>query len=255
MAERNLLVFLRFDGRRLHGWQVQKNAPTAMSVFQEALEGVLGEQVQVKGCSRTDAGVHAARYGVSFRTNRAIPCQGLVRALNGALPPEMAALSCREVPLDFHARYAARGKRYLYRILNSEIPDPFLEGLAYRVSRPLDVEKMHRAAQAFPGTRDWSAFRNRGGADRDPVRTIFSAGVERRGDLIVFSVEGDGFLYNMVRIMAGTLIEIGRGTLSGDSLPRIISGGDREAAGFTAPACGLILDDVFYDLPERGEKL
>ena len=249
MNERNLLVILRYDGRAFHGWQVQQNAVTAMETFQTALEGILQEHVDVKGCSRTDAGVHAARYGVSFKTSCAIPCAGLVRALGAALPPAMSALACHEVPADFHARYSAKGKRYRYRILNSAIRDPFLEGFVYRVAPPLDAAAMNEAAQAFVGTHDWSSFCNAGGAVRDPVRTVFSAAVTRENDLVAFSVEGDGFLYHMVRIMAGTLIDLDRGVLPRGSLPDIIAARERSRAGFTAPAEGLMLEDVFYDLP------
>ncbi len=250
MTDRNLLVILRYDGRAFHGWQVQQNAVTAMETFQTALEGILQERVDVKGCSRTDAGVHAARYGVSFHTACAISCEGLVRALGAALPPAMSALACYEVPADFHARYSAKGKRYRYRILNSAIRDPFLEGFVYRVPTPLDASAMNEAAQAFAGRHDWSSFCNAGGAVRDPVRTVFSAAVTRKDDLVTFTVEGDGFLYNMVRIMAGTLIDLDRGTLPRGSLPAIIAARDRSRAGFTAPAEGLMLDDVFYDLPD-----
>lgn len=255
MPIRNLLVFLRYDGRAFHGWQVQQNAATAMETFQRALEGILREHVELKGCSRTDAGVHARRYGVSFRTACAIPCEGLVRALNAALPNAMAALSCREVPADFHARYSARGKRYVYRILNSEIRDPFLEGFVYRLAAPLDAAAMDAAAQAYVGTHDFSSFCNAGGGVRDPVRTMFSAAVTRSGALVTFAVEGNGFLYHMVRIMAGTLIDLERGVLPRGSLPEIIAARDRSRAGFTAPAAGLLLDDVFYDLPKGGDAL
>ena len=253
MKDRNLLVTLRYDGRAFHGWQVQKNAPTAMETFQQALWDVLGEQTDVKGCSRTDAGVHARAYGVSFHTGCAIPCGGLVRALNAALPPEMAARACREVPPDFHARYSARGKRYVYRILNSDLRDPFSEGWACRVAQPLDADAMHRAAQAFVGTHDFASFQNAGTDVSDTVRTIFSCAVRRSGEFITFTVEGGGFLYHMVRIMAGTLIDLQRGALQEGSLPGILAARDRTRAGFTAPACGLTLDEVFYDLPKGGD--
>jgi len=244
---------LRYDGRAFHGWQVQKNAATAMDTFQRALWGILGEQTDVKGCSRTDAGVHAREYGVSFHTACAIPCEGLVRALNAALPPEMAAMGCREVPADFHARYSAKGKRYVYRILNSELRDPFLEGWSYRVPQPLDAAAMHREAQAFVGTHDFASFQNAGTDVADTVRTVFSCAVAREGSLVTIAVEGDGFLYNMVRIMAGTLVDLARGTLPAGSLPAILAACDRSRAGFTAPACGLMLDRVFYELPKGGD--
>lgn len=250
--DRNLLVIIRYDGRAFHGWQVQKNAVTAMGTFQTALEGILHEHVDIKGCSRTDAGVHAAMYGVSFHTGCGIPCAGLVRALNAALPPTMAARDCREVPQDFHARYSARGKKYTYRILNTPLRDPFSDGLTYLVPTRLDTDLMQREAQDLVGTHDFAAFRNAGTDVSDTVRTIFSCDVSRHGDIIELSVAGDGFLYNMVRIIAGTLIDIARGTLPCGCIPGILASGERSRAGFTAPACGLMLTEVFYDFPTGG---
>lgn len=251
---RNLLVILRYDGRAFHGWQVQKNAVTVMETFQNALESVLGERPDVKGCSRTDAGVHAAMYGVSFHTQSGIPCKGLVRALNAALPPAAAAMDCREVEEDFHARYCARGKRYVYRIRNSELRDPFWEGLSYRFLPPIDERMLNAEAKAFIGTHDFASFQNAGTNVTDTVRTIFDCTVTRRGELVEFTVSGDGFLYNMVRIMAGTLLDISRGVLRPGCVPSVLAAKDRSAAGFTAPACGLMLDEVFYDFENLFEK-
>jgi len=251
---RNLLIYLRYDGRAFHGWQVQKNAPTVMETFQDALEAVLGERPDVKGCSRTDSGVHAKMYAVSFKTENRIPCQGLAKALNTKLPETIAATACREVDDDFHARYSSNGKRYVYRILNSELRDPFCEGFVCRIPQHLDEKLMHDEAQSFVGTHDFKSFQNTGTDIEDTVRTMYAASVERKGDMIEFSVSGDGFLYNMVRIMAGTLIDIARGTIKRGSIPDILSALDRETAGFTAPACGLMLDEVFYDFEKEGEE-
>ncbi|MBR6735382.1 MAG: tRNA pseudouridine(38-40) synthase TruA [Oscillospiraceae bacterium] len=251
---RNLLIYLRYDGRAFHGWKVQKNAPTVMETFQDALEAVLGERPDVKGCSRTDSGVHAKMYAVSFKTENRIPCQGLVKALNTKLPETIAATACREVDDDFHARYSSNGKRYVYRILNSELRDPFCEGFVCRIPQHLDEKLMHDEAQSFVGTHDFKSFQNTGTDIEDTVRTMYAASVERKGDMIEFSVSGDGFLYNMVRIMAGTLIDIARGTIKRGSIPDILSALDRETAGFTAPACGLMLDEVFYDFEKEGEE-
>lgn len=251
MPQRNLLLFLRYDGRAFHGWQVQKNAVTVMETLQDALEAILGERPLVKGCSRTDAGVHAAMYAVSFFTGSAIPCAGLVRALNARLPLAAAAFSCREVPHDFHARYSSLGKRYIYRIRNSEFRDPFWEGFSHRVSMPLDEALLDREAKAFLGTHDFASFQNTGTQIADTVRTMTESSVTRRGELVEFSVAGDGFLYHMVRIMAGTLLEIAAGKIAPGSIGAILAAKDRSLAGFTAPACGLMLDEVFYDLPDE----
>lgn len=243
--QRNLLLTLRFDGRNFHGWQVQQNAPSVMAAFQQALWAVLGHQTDIKGCSRTDAGVSAAQYCVSFRTQNRIPCARLVLALNARLPEAIAAVQCREVPQDFHARYSCTGKRYRYRILNSPLRDPFWQGLCYRVARPLDEARLHALAQPLVGRHDFAAFCNSGNSTADTVRTLFDCSVTRQGDFLDISVAGDGFLYNMVRIIAGTLLDLDGGVLTA-ALPQIIQSGDRAQAGFTAPACGLMLMQVFY---------
>ncbi len=244
---RNLLVTLRFDGRAFCGWQVQKNAPTVMQAFQDALEAVLKHRPDVKGCSRTDSGVSAAMYCVSFCTDSRIPCERLVPALNVKLPPTIAATACREVPPDFHARYSCKGKRYCYRILNTPVRNPFYEGLALHIPYRLEVDFLHAQARQLVGTFDFAAFQNSGSSVADTVRTMFDTSVVRRGELIEFSVSGDGFLYNMVRIMAGTLLDIAQGSLVPDSIPAIIASHNRSRAGMTAPARGLMLMEVFYD--------
>ena len=243
---RNLLVTLRFDGRPFAGWQEQKNAPTVMQAFQDALEAVLKARPNVKGCSRTDSGVSAETYCVSFLTESRIPCERLVPALNVNLPEAIAATACREMPEDFHARYSCTGKRYRYRIHNSSVRDPFLCGLALKWPYPLDADFLNAQAQAFVGKQDFAAFKNSGTDMPDTVRTVFDCAVVRRGELVEFFVSGDGFLYNMVRIMVGTLLDISRGSLAADTIPKIIASKDRKQAGMTAPACGLTLMEVFY---------
>jgi len=248
-GDRNLLVTLRFSGTRYHGFQVQrKGVPSVCLAFQDALERVLGERGQVKGCSRTDAGVHANKYCASFRTSNPISCDKLVLALNFNLPADMAATDCREVPDDFHARYSATGKEYVYRLLNSRVRDPFSPDLSYRFGAALNVDFLNEQAQDFVGTYDFAAFKAQGSEVEDTVRTITYFSVKRQGEFVIFTVRGDGFLYKMVRIMVGTLLDMGTGKLPVGSIPGIIAGRDRSCAGRTAPACGLYLNDVFYDL-------
>ena len=242
------MVTIRFDGRAFSGWQVQRNAPTVMGCFQQALWQVLGERVDIKGCSRTDSGVHALNYCVSFSTESRIPPQAVCRALNTVLPPQISAIACREVPDGFHARYSATAKRYRYLILNSPVRDPFYGGLAWHIPRPVDERVLSDQAADFVGRHDFSAFKNTGTDVEDAVRTILSFEVLRHGELIALCVTGDGFLYNMVRIMVGTLVDIERGRLAKGSIPRIIASLDRANAGITAPAGGLYLERVFYDL-------
>ena len=244
--ERNLLLNLRFAGTNYHGFQVQANALSVCTVFQDALEQVLGERPPVKGCSRTDTGVHANKYCISLRTKNPIPCEKLVMALNAALPDDIAVTTCRQVADDFHARYHSTGKEYVYKLLNSRVKDPFSPDLSYRFGYPLDESLLHEQAQDFVGTHDFAAFMAKGSDIEDTVRTITYFGVERQGELLLFKVHGDGFLYKMVRIMVGTLLWIGTGRLPLGCIPSILAGKDRSRAGKTAPACGLYLNDVFY---------
>ena len=247
---RNLLITIRFCGASYHGFQVQKNATTITQVFQDAVEEVLGKRYDIKGCSRTDAGVHANRYCISMKVDdsQTIPCQGLVRGLNAHLPGDLAVLDCREVEEDFHARYNCLGKRYIYKFHNAPVRDPFLKGRVYHSQSGLvlDADAMNRAAQHFLGSHDFSAFCAAGGSVEDKVRTIFEARVFCEGDVVTFSVTGSGFLYNMVRIMAGTLMAVGQHRTDPDEIPGIIESLDRGRAGLTLPPDGLYLDDVFY---------
>ena len=248
---RTLLFSIAYDGRNYHGFQVQKNAVTVEQVFQDAIEVVFGSRLPVKGCSRTDSGVHANQFCISMETQSRIPCNKAVLAMNSNLPSDIAVTSCREVPEGFHARYSCIGKEYLYRILNRPARDPFSHHLALHYPYPLDVETLHKACQDFTGYYDFSAFCSSGSSVEDTRRTIFQASVKRNGDFVEFLVSGDGFLYNMVRIMTGTLLEISRGDIPSDSIPEIIASCDRRRAGVTAPPWGLYLNRVFYpDLEE-----
>ena len=209
------------------------------------------------GCSRTDAGVHAEMFCVHFSTGSQIPCERIVPALNVRLPRDIAVTSCQEVPEDFHARYSCTGKQYDYRILNARVRDPFWENRALLFPLPLDAERMDCAARAFLGRHDFTAFCSAGSSVADKVRTVSLAQVRREGKLITFSVAADGFLYNMVRIMTGTLLDVGIGKLPPESLAEIIASGDRERAGQTAPPHGLYLAKVFYPEPilTGGERI
>ena len=206
----------------------------------------------IKGCSRTDSGVHANMFCVSVRTDSAIPCQSLVRALNVKLPCDIAVTDCRQVPDDFHARYSCTGKRYLYQINNSAVKDPFRWKQVYDYRYPIDVAMCDRQCKDFIGTHDFSSLCSAGSSVEDHVRTVTACGMVREGDRVTFYVEGDGFLYNMVRIMVGTILEIAAGSKPQGCIPQILERRDRAAAGFTAPAWGLYLDRVFYEqLPDE----
>lgn len=241
-----VLVKIAFDGTDYHGFQIQDGARTVFGTFQDALLKILGHKTDIKGCSRTDSGVHAKCFYLSFTTHRQLDLRRLPLALNANLPPDIRALEAQQVPDGFHARYSAKGKQYTYYILNSHIDSPFSSRYYHKVASPLDRQRMNEAAAKFVGKWDFSAFMSKNSSVTDCVRTVFSAAVERKGDMIMFTVSADGFLYNMVRIMAGTLISVGRGDMSPEDITGIILGADRAAAGDTAPAKGLFLTDVFY---------
>lgn len=247
--QRNLLFTLKYDGSAFHGWQVQKNAITVQEVFQKAVAAIIGKCPDIKGCSRTDSGVHANMFCISMKTEHPIPCERFLAAVNTHLPMEVVVTSVREVPLDFHARYSALGKRYVYKVLNTQVRDPFLRDRALHYRRYIDVEKLNKAAKDYIGSHDFTSFctldkREKG----DFVRTVTEFSVFREGDMVYFTVSADGFLYNMVRIMVGTLLAINEGTIPYDEIPAVLQAQDRAKAGPTAPACGLYLDEVFYDL-------
>ena len=243
---RNLLLTISFDGTAYHGWQVQDNAITVQQTLQDALEQICSRRDNVVGCSRTDAGVHANMYCCNIRTDHPIPCDRLVTALNAVLPRDIAAIDCKEVDFDFHARYDCKSKEYIYRIWNSPNKNPFLYNYSLHYKYPLDEEFLSAQAKQFIGTYDFSSFCAAGSSVEDTVRTVVDASVERNGDEVIFRVEADGFLYNMVRIMTGTLIDISRGKLPENSIPQIIEAKNRFAAGYTAPARGLYLNKIHY---------
>lgn len=244
---RNLKITISYDGKDLHGWQIQHNAVTVQQRFQEAVQSVIGTTPDIKGCSRTDTGVHANMYVISMKTEHPIECVRLKAALNRYLPLCIAVNDVCVVDDDFHARYSCKGKRYVYKILNTEVRDPFCEGYALHYRYPIDENLLNKAAQDYVGSHDFTSFctldkREKG----DFTRNVYSFSVKREGKFVYMTVEADGFLYNMVRIMVGTLLKIQQGKLAPDSIPDIIARKDRKFAGQTAPACGLYLDKVFY---------
>ena len=238
-------IELSYDGSDFHGWQIQSNAVSVQGTVKEALRELFGEEVPTAGYSRTDAGVHAKYFVCHADLPRAFPWEKFPLAVNALLPDSIAVLRASPAPEGFHARFSCKGKTYRYRIYNERIRDPFEEKRAYFFPRPLSAEAMHQSAQAFVGEHDFAAFMASGSEVTDTVRTVYAASVERRGSVVEFSVTGNGFLYNMVRIMAGTLISEQMGKLS-RSIPEIISLRDRTLAGITVPPQGLYLEKVFY---------
>jgi tRNA pseudouridine38-40 synthase len=242
-----ILLTLRYDGTAYHGWQVQPNGVTVQQVLQDAVEAVTGVRSGITGCSRTDAGVHADMFCCTFDSDTALRGDKLCCALNFHLPRDVSVYAAHEVAEDFHPRYMAAGKRYVYRIWNGTQRHPVYDRYALHRKARLDEALLNRAAAQYIGTHDFAAFCAAGSDVQDTVRTVRACCVERQGDLVLFSVEADGFLYNMVRIMVGTLLEIADGRLDADAIDGILASGDRSQAGPTAPAKGLCLQQVFYD--------
>lgn len=244
---KRLLLSIQYDGTAYHGWQVQANALSVQEVFQDAVEKVFGKRLDVKGCSRTDSGVHANRYCLTLDTDMNISEEGVVMALNAQLPADIAVVDCREVPFDFHPRYSCTKKQYVYKIYNGSVRNPFLRNTAYYYRYPIDVDLLHTAAQSFCGTHDFAGFCSVKSDVEDTVRTVYRAEVKRDGDIVLFLFEADGFLYNMVRIMVGTLLFVNEGKIAPETLPDVIASKDRSRAGRTAQPQGLYLNKVYYD--------
>lgn len=255
---RNIRLDLAFDGTAYHGWQTQKELPTVQGTLRAAIRKVTGEQVDLIGSGRTDAGTHARAYVANFRTASAIPPSGLMRALNGIMPPDIRVMSAREVPLAFHARRDARSKVYRYQVYLGPVLPPHLAREWFHYPRPLDLEKMQRAAELFQGTHDFASFAAADaaakGSSGGTVRTIFRCRLAAKGRRVTLTVEGNGFLHHMVRNMVGTLIEVGCGRMGLREFRALFSRRDRRLAGFTAPACGLALVKVRYGRVPRPAK-
>lgn len=245
-----ILLKIRYHGASFVGWQVQKNGKSVQEQMQDAIEEIFGTRVGVTGCSRTDSGVHAMEYCLCFDPPRTMELKRIAFALNSVLPDSISVLSAEEVEEDFHPRYNAVAKEYIYRFYDSHSPDPFKRGLFFHERKGLDAELMNRAAKCFVGTHDFKGFMSTGSKIEDTVRTIYHSSVVRNGDEVTFRVVGDGFLYNMVRIMAGTLLFISMGRIAAEDLPQIIESGERAAGGKTMPAHGLYLNKVYYDEKE-----
>ena len=242
----NYHITLMFDGTGYHGWQRQENALSVQQKTEEAVFGLFGEKTGVTGCSRTDAGVHAQNFHANFRTEKILPANTVVSGLNFYLPDDISVIACEPAAADFNARFSCVSKEYRYLFYDTPYCNPFYAHRAVHSKHKLDETLMDRAAKAYVGTHDFSAFCAAGAAVRSNVRTVKKAGVFRDGDKVVFYVEADGFLYNMVRIMAGTLLYIDEGKIPADATADIISSGDRLLAGKTMPPEGLYLYRVNY---------
>lgn len=243
---KRVLLTIAYDGTDYHGWQFQPNGITVQECMQNALEKLLGERPSLTGCSRTDAGVHARKFCCHLDCEDAFPENAFLKGLNSILPDDIAVVGYKEVANDFHARYDAKGKNYIYRFYESGITDPFLSRYALRVERKLNIERMNEFCKSLVGTHDFLPFSSSGRSVTDTVRTVTECSMITDGGLPALSVSANGFLYNMVRIIVGTALFVSNGALPADCANRIFETGKREEAGDTAPPQGLFLNKVFY---------
>ena len=246
---------VEYDGTNYAGWQRQANALAVQQVIEEKLEKLTGERVVIHGASRTDAGVHALGQSAHFDTESRIPGEKFSYALNALLPHDIRVRRSEDAPQDFHARFSTKGKRYRYLFYDAPHAGALNRNTHAHSIYPLDDGRMREEARSLIGTHDFAAFAASGSVVKDTVRTIWRADVTRDGHDVMLIVEGNGFLYNMVRILAGTLLEVGTGRFSPADMPRMLAARERSAAGPTAPAHGLTLMEVFYELPDSAKEL
>lgn len=246
---RNIALRLKYDGSAYHGWQVQKNDVSVAETLERALSRVCGHTVKTVGCGRTDAGVHALRYCANFRTDCAIPVDRIPLAVNSRLPGDIAVTDACEAPEAFNAIGSCIRKEYVYKILNSSIRDPFLDKRVCFYPQHLDFARLEAAGRAFEGTHDFRAVRSVGTETKTTVRTVYWCRAEQEGDLISIYVCANGFLYNMVRAIVGTMVYASYGKLVPEEIPELLEKGDRRLTGPTMPPQGLYMNRLWYDGP------
>ena len=244
---RNIALRLSYDGTSYHGWQVQKSEVSVAETLETALTKICGHPVKTVGCGRTDAGVHALRYCANFRTESTIPIGRFPLAVNSRLPADIAVTDAVEAPEDFNAIGSCIKKEYIYKILNRNIRDPFLENRVCFYPQHLDLERMQAAARAFEGRHDFRAVRSLGTETKTTVRTVHWCRAEKDGGLITVSICADGFLYNMCRAMVGTMVYASYGKLEPEDIPALLAAGDRRLTGPTMPPQGLYLNRIWYE--------
>ena len=242
---RNIKITIQYNGKNYCGWQKQNNSPGIQGTIEKAIFDITREEVKITGSGRTDAGVHALGQVANFKTNSQIPVDRIPNALNAKLPKDISIVKAEEVDEDFHSRYSAKKKTYRYQVYNSLYRSPIYADISYPVKYDLDIDKMKKEAKSLIGTYDFKGFMSSGSSVIDTVRTIYNIEVSKSEDLIIIEIEGNGFLYNMVRIIAGTLVDIGRGRIT-EKMSTIIESKSRSMAGHTAPAHGLFLKKVDY---------
>ena len=247
MALRNIRLVVAYDGTRYHGWQRQKNGLSIQAVIEECLQRMTQSPATLLASGRTDAGVHAFNQVCNFKTPSEIPVDAFLRGLNSLLPRDILIKDVADVPLVYHSRYQAKSKTYEYRILNRRDPDIFRRNALWHIRFPLQLEPMIECLSVLRGTHDFSAFKSSGSANKDPVRNILNASMEKDEDGVLrIAVEGTGFLRHMVRNIIGTLVEVGSGRMDVKRFEEILESRDRRLAGRKAPPQGLFLMEVKY---------
>ena len=243
---RNIKLTIRYDGTNYSGWQSQKNGVAIQDVIEKAIAKITGSHSHLNGSGRTDAGVHALAQIANFKTRSKIPLKNLQMALNSCLPKDIVIYKAEEVPAKFDAQRSAKSKLYRYTIMNNDFMDPFLRYHAAKYFFKLDIGRMKKAARSLVGTHDFRSFQAVDGVERNSVRTVRRITIEKEGDLIYIDIEANGFLYNMVRNIVGTLVEVGRGKFRVESVKDILRMRDRRCSGPTMAAKGLRLVKVSY---------
>lgn len=242
----NYKLNLSYDGTAYHGWQKQNNAVTVCDVLEKAMEKIFKHKVEVTGCSRTDAGVHAINYICNFKSDLIIPFDKVPLAINTKLPWDIRVKSAEEAPEDFNSRFSAHSKTYVYKTCCSKILNPFLRNYAYHFPYDVDMEKIKKATEYFVGTHDFAGFMTQGSSQKTTVRTVNFLSAKAYDDIIEFEINANAYLYNMVRIISGTLLYVGIGRIDAGDIPDIIKSCDRRRAGITAEPQGLYLKEILY---------
>lgn len=244
---RNIKLTIEYDGKDFNGWQKQPNKLNIQGEIEKAIQNVTGEQVNLIGSGRTDAGVNAFGQVANFKIDSEFPIEKMATAINSQLKKSIRVKKAEEVSSDFHSRYNCHSKTYNYVIDNSEQGSAIYRNLSYHVSKKLNIEKMQKAISYFIGEHDFSSFKSSGTSSKSSVRTIYNATVVKENDKVTISLTGNGFLYNMVRIISGTLVEVGLNNIEPQEIPKIIEAKNRQMAGKTLPSQGLFLINVEYD--------